>query len=199
VRVLNFSLAILALSCFRADAGYTHYFTWKQTPDEAALKSCIADMNRLIEARKGILVSPDLPESTPGSLKLNSTNVDFNGIGEKAHEPFVFPGREGFNFCKTAWKPYDEVVTACLVVARDHFPPSVLEIQSDGAWEYWKKGALLYSKVFGRPARDPMTAPAITPASPKSFLLNVLVSILVFVVVLLGFFFWQRRTSANYE
>src|SRR5215472_6360987 len=84
-------VTILATFCSRALAGYTHYYTWKQPPDAAALKDCVADMNRLIEARKSILVSPDLPESKPGELKLSVTNVDFNGVGEKAHEPFVFP------------------------------------------------------------------------------------------------------------
>jgi hypothetical protein len=113
-------------------------------------------MNRLIGARSGILVSPDEPDSKPGMLKLETSRVDFNGTGVDAHEPFVFPGGNGFNFCKTAAKPYDEVVTACLLVARDHFPPSVLEISSDGSWSDWAEGAKLYSAVFHRPARNPM-------------------------------------------
>jgi hypothetical protein len=160
IRVL-IAIVIFATPCFQAVAGYTHYYTWKQTPNETALKACIADMNRLIEARKSILVSPDLPESRAGSLKLSPTNVDFNGIGDDAHEPFVFPyvfpDHTSFNFCKTQWKPYDEVVTACLIVARDHFSPSVLEISSDGSWDDWRSGAKLYASVLGRTARNPLT------------------------------------------
>lgn len=200
MQTLNLVFAILALSCFRAGAGYTHYYTWKQPPDDASLKACVADMNRLIEARKSILVSPDLRDSIPGSLKLNPTNVDFNGIGDRACEPFVFPfvlpEHSSFNFCKTRGEPYDQIVTACLLVARDHFPPSALEIESDGEWEDWKDGAILYSSVFGRPARNPMIAHGITGASPGSIRFNLAISVLVLGVVLLAFFFWQKRTSS---
>ena len=199
MRALNLVFAILALSCIRAGAGYTHYYTWKQPPDDTSLKACVADMNRLIEARKSILVSPGRPESTPGSLKLSATNVDFNGISDKAHEPFVFPyafsDHDSFNFCKTAWKPYDEVVTACLIVARDHFSPSVLEIDSDGSWSDWSRGAKLYASVFGRPARNPMTPNPLAADLPKNFSFNLLVSIFVFLAILLGFFIWQKRAS----
>jgi H+/citrate symporter len=193
-------LVILALCCIRAGAGYTHYYTWKQPPDDTSLKACVADMNRLIEVRKSILVSPDLPESTPGSLKLSATNVDFNGVGDKAHEPFVFPyavsDHDSFNFCKTAWKPYDEVVTACLIVARDHFSPSVLEIDSDGSWADWSRGAKLYTSVFARPARNPMTSNGLAAVSPKNFWFNVLVSVVVILAILLGFFIWQKRANS---
>lgn len=201
MRSLNLIFALLLLCSFRARAGYTHYYTWKQKPDDASLKACIADMNRLIEARKSILVSPDLPESTPGSLKLSETNIDFNGIGKNAHEPFVFPyvlpDHDSFNFCKTAWKPYDEVVTACLIVARDHFPPSVLEISSDGSWADWSRGAILYSSVFGRPARDPINDDGLGPVSRKAFQVNALISLGVIFAVLLGLFIWHKKANGR--
>jgi len=199
VQTINLVFAILALSCIHAAAGYTHYFTWKHPPDDASLKDCVADMNRLIEARKSILVSPDLRDSIPGSPKLNGTNVDFNGIGENAHEPFVFPfvfpDHSSFNFCKTEWKPYDEVVTACLIVARDHFPPSTLEIKSDGDWEYWKEGAKLYSSVFGRPAQNPMTMRATLnfPVLPVSRPANLLFALFLIFLVFLGPFIWLKK------
>jgi len=158
-------------------------------------------MNRLIEARKSILVSPDLPESKPGELKLSVTNVDFNGVGEKAHEPFVFPyvlpDHEPFNFCKTAYKPSDEVVTACLIVARDHFSSSVLEISSHGEWADWARGAALYSSVFGRPAREPMTRHGLDPASPHGLRFNLLISLLFLLSLALVYFFWQKRASSR--
>ncbi len=194
-------VTILGLFCSQAFAGYTHYYIWKQPPDAAALKDCVADMNRLIEARKTILVSPDLADSKPGVLKLSATNVDFNGVGENAHEPFVFPyvfpDRQPFNFCKTAYKPYDEVVTACLIVARAHFPPAVLEISSDGSWADWNRGAALYSSVFGRPARNPMAGHGLDPSSPKDFRFNVVVSLLFFSALGLGYFFWQKRANSR--
>jgi hypothetical protein len=114
-------------------------------------------MDRIVEARKSMLVAPDEPDSAPGSPILGSISVDLNGIGTNAGEPFVFPGGMGFNFCKTGRKPYDEVVTACLLVARDHFPPSMLSISSDGSWDDWMGGAKLYTAVLGKPARNPMS------------------------------------------
>lgn len=201
MQALKLPIALLLLSVLHAQAGYTHYYTWKQAPDDASIKACVADMNRLIEARKSILVSPDLAESTPGSPKLSATNVDFNGIGKNGHEPFVFPyvlpDHDSFNFCKTAYKPYDEVVTACLIVARDHFPASVLEISSDGSWADWSRGAILYSSVFGRPARNPMTDGGFGPASRQAFQFNTLISVVCFIIVLLGFFFWKKRANGR--
>jgi hypothetical protein len=158
-------------------------------------------MNRLIEARKSILVSPDLPESRAGSLKLSPTNVDFNGIGDDAHEPFVFPyvfpDHTSFNFCKTQWKPYDEVVTACLIVARDHFSPSVLEISSDGSWDDWRSGAKLYASVLGRTARNPLTRHGFASGSTKGFRLRGLLSFAVLLVIVLSYFLWQKRGDSK--
>lgn len=148
--ILAFAVCLLSTT---ARAGYTHYFTWNQKPNEAELKACIAEMGQIAEARKDILAGRDGPESP---IILSPTNLDLNGRGGDEHEPFVFPGDMGFNFCKTAYKPYDEVVTACLIVARDHFPPSVLGIDSDGSWADWQEGAKLYSSVLNRTARNPM-------------------------------------------
>jgi len=157
MQLLTFWLLVLhtLVFCPQARGGYTHYFTWHQTPDEAAIKKCVAEMRLIILTRTNILAGANDADSP---LVLEESRVDLNGIGDDAHEPFVFPGRPGFNFCKTAYKPYDEVVTACLIVARDHFPPSALAISSDGAWEDWDNGAKLYASVLKRPARDPMGA-----------------------------------------
>ena len=189
VRFLIPAILIFAISCLQTFAGYTHYFTWHEKPKDAELKACVGEMNLLIEVRKSMLVSPDVEGAVPGSLKLETMHVDFNGIGDDAHEPFVFPGTDGFNFCKTAYKPYDEVVTACLLVARDHFPPSVLSISSDGSWEDWTNGATLYNSVFHRPARIPFTSDYI-PDSRRG--LAAFLFVLV-VVIAAAWFWWKRR------
>jgi hypothetical protein len=138
----------------KAHAGYTHYFTWHQKPDDAALKACVGEMRRIIETRTNILAGPD----GLGTMVIDPSHVDLNGIGDDAHEPFVFPGELGFNFCKTEGKPYDAVVTACLLVARDHFSSSILAIDSDGSWSEgdWQEGIKLYSSVLGRTPQNPM-------------------------------------------
>lgn len=142
-----------ALAPLTAQAGYTHYWTWHKKPDPGALRDCVADMRRLIDARRAMLdLTPSTTEVSPERV------IEFNGIDEDAHEPFYFPGEVGFNFCKTQWKPYDAVVVACLLAAADHFAPDVLEIRSDGIWEEgdWQPGASLYESVLHRPVRNPM-------------------------------------------
>jgi hypothetical protein len=176
----------------QAHAGYTHYFTWRKLPSDAELRPCVDEMRLIVEARKSILVAPDEPGAVPGSPKIMASSVDFNGIGDDAHEPFVFPGQTGFNFCKTAAKPYDEIVTACLIVARDHFPASVLSISSDGSWEDWAAGAKLYRSVLRRPARNPM-AESWTALGSRG------IGIVLLGVALLGLsiIYWLKRKLGN--
>jgi hypothetical protein len=146
-------ILLACVFCLKAEASYDHYFTWKEKPSDAELKACIAEMRRIAEARKDILAGRNGPGSP---IILDATHLDLNGRGDDEYEPFIFPGKPGFNFCTTAGKPYDAVVTACLIAARDHFPPGVLAISSDGSWEDWQEGAKLYSSVLGRPARNPI-------------------------------------------
>jgi hypothetical protein len=164
--ILSLSRTLLIACVFHASAfaGYSHYFTWRQQPDEAVLRKCIGDMRRIVDAKKNLLAGPD----GEGAPVLEELELQFNGIGEEqSGEPLMFPGitgripgwtgPAGFNACKTNWKPYDQVVTACLIVARDHFPPTVLAIGSDGPWGSggWAAGAKLHASVMGRPARNP--------------------------------------------
>ena len=155
-------------------AGYDHYFNWHSQPSDAALRACIAEMRLIVEARRSVLAGPE----SKGAPEIDATSLAINGIGDDGHEPFIFPGTiehtppiagvpSGLNFCKTNWKPYDAVVTACLVVARDHFPASVLAIGSDGRWVDgdWKDGAKLYTAVLHRPANNPVDG-EIIPGEP---------------------------------
>jgi hypothetical protein len=65
------------------------------------------------------------------------------------------------NACKTQLKPYDAVVAACLLVARDYFTAEELVIISSGSWDDgdWADGARLYTRVFRRKASNPLNAP----------------------------------------
>jgi hypothetical protein len=51
-----------------------------------------------------------------------------------------------FGFCKTAQKPYDVCVVACLILAKIHFGNDV-KITSDGEVSDWEEGAKLVKKV----------------------------------------------------
>src|SRR5215470_15103589 len=125
-------------------AGYSHYWTWRSPPDERTLRLAVADMRRLADARHAIL-----------EVDAHELSIELNGLGDDAHETFVFPGRSGFNFVKTDGKPYDEVVVACLVAAQARFPASVLEVRSDGEAEDWEAGRALHAQVLGAPVPAP--------------------------------------------
>src|SRR5262249_8511958 len=108
-------------------------------PADEPLRAAVAEMKRLAQAR------PDLVR-----FDASETSITLNGIGDGEHEPFAFPGDTGLNSTKTQWKAYDPARTACLLGARDRFPPSALEIQSDGPSDDWAAGRALYARVLGR-------------------------------------------------
>lgn len=53
-----------------------------------------------------------------------------------------------FSCCKTAYKPYDILVTACLIALKQHFP-DVFTITSDGESHDWEDGRRLCQHVLG--------------------------------------------------
>ena len=68
-----------------------------------------------------------------------------------------------FDFCKTAYKPYDAVVTAILIRAKVIYG-NLVEVRSDGVWDkqekwgeygHWGAGRKLYETVFGEEAPNP--------------------------------------------
>ena len=98
------------------------------------------------------------PEFTEGEFSLN-------GIDDMAHETFTWKALptqsewrkdepEIFDFCKTAMKPYDAVVTAILIRAKEIYG-SCVSISSDGDWSEWQDGRDLYEAVFGEVAQCP--------------------------------------------
>jgi hypothetical protein len=181
-----------------AQAGYNHDFTWKIDPSNVRVAQCVEEMKLLIHARQQILeVVPPDPKYLGGDA------IRFNGIGDDQCEDFVFPGSTvshnlnftgtippiliGFNPCKTNWKPYDEVVTACLLVARDHFTDRELKIVSDGDWDDgWQAGRKLYEDTLGRTARNPMS-PSVVDVPPFKAPVQRHVLVVVFVIAMLFF------------
>lgn len=120
--------------------GYTHYFVndshQKLSPEAFNLFS--AECKRLHDAaaKQGIKVCRERnDESTPAIF--NGNEVRFNGVGEDGHETFLITREWGdsFNFCKTAVKPYDLLVSACLISLKKHFP--FICVSSDGTNEEW--------------------------------------------------------------
>jgi hypothetical protein len=176
-------LVVLVVLLFpvRALAGYTHYWTWLKPPDAAKVAACLADMEKVVRARPDLVADDDevtgrnakfrivLPHPSQEVVAqmrdaglpdlIDGEHIVFNGIGDNAYEDFRFPGSLGFNFTKTEWKPYDEVVTAALIVARAHFSIEELTIESDGDWSAWGRGRRLYEKTFNKEPPNPLLRP----------------------------------------
>jgi hypothetical protein len=97
-----------------------------------------------------------------------STTIAFNGCGKDAHESFILPQLAGnfkeFDFCKTAQKPYDVVVVACLTRLAE--VPGI-KVSSDGNASDWHNGAALASKILGRRLDNPLEKTANTLANLK--------------------------------
>ena len=106
------------------------------------------------------------PEFTEFNFSINGDAEGFSEDGrDLAHETFYWVGipthpkhREGepefFCFCKTAYKPYDAVITAILIRAKVIYG-SCVSISSDGNWQDWQAGRELYERVFSEVAECP--------------------------------------------
>ena len=117
--------------------GYTHY--WKsENLDEKQFNKAINRMRLVLEKQKNILNMPK---------KKSKDSLLFNGLDDDAHEDFFLALNRDFNFCKTARKPYDIPVVACLCIL-EHFCPNA-EVSSDGHPDEWLDGLLLARKATG--------------------------------------------------
>jgi len=112
--------------------GYTHYFN-----GNASTESKFKEFSEVCKK-----LHDNLPEKTDtaggyhkddkliigdGRGHLNETTGDvpifdnrmvcFNGVGDLAHETFLIEKKGTDDFCKTARKPYDLLVVACLIAA----------------------------------------------------------------------------------
>jgi hypothetical protein len=108
--------------------GFTHYFTQNRSFTVAEFKTVQNDVQQILkyaqhEAGVPLANGAGEPSTSPD---VNSKFVSFNGVGDGAHETFIFnrvkatkPKYAGDNnpnwdFCKTARKAYDDVVVAVL-------------------------------------------------------------------------------------
>jgi hypothetical protein len=63
-------------------------------------------------------------------------------------EPWHTPGKDFFACCKTAYKPYDILVTACLIIATHYFGDEI-RVASDGESRDWEDARRLCQHVLG--------------------------------------------------
>ena len=120
--------------------GYTHYWTLENGLESASWDKFFKGALEIIQTAKDAGIALDDDSATE--------LIHFNGVGENAHETFSITSEDvGFDFCKTAEKPYDTVVTAVLIWLKTVFGDGVV-VKSDGNWTDWEGGALLYETVF---------------------------------------------------
>tara|TARA_R100001594_G_scaffold132543_1_gene172802 strand:+ start:217 stop:702 length:486 start_codon:yes stop_codon:yes gene_type:complete len=124
--------------------GYTHYWYTPENLDKAKWNKFKDEVSELISETKCLRFESDSTDSPT----VSSQAIRFNGIGRNGHETLYIPrwndpeslytqvNEKGliFNFCKTAYKPYDHYVVGVLILLEKHFGSQV-EIRSDGEWE----------------------------------------------------------------
>jgi len=121
--------------------GYTHYWRTKEAEyDNQDFKALSNDAIKIVH--EAIEAGIDIVET------YDTDFISINGVKENGHEDFVFNRiPEGFEFCKTAGKPYDMAVVAILIRAKKILGDKIT-LKSDGNWDDWEGGRLLYETVF---------------------------------------------------
>lgn len=147
--------------------GYTHYWYRPKEIPKTAWTAWIKDVKRLVghalsHSGTTYVVAQEYDNDPWKPPTVSPSQVRFNGFGrELGHQTFhverVFqdvykrgPKPDGtfFSFCKTAQKPYDDLVVACLVALKHHFPE--VKVSSDGEDEDWRaRGIPLCQEVLG--------------------------------------------------
>lgn len=126
--------------------GYTHY--WDHSPIAAA------KWEKFTKWFSALVMEDEIPpltrdEDYPMPPMIDKEHLLFNGVGEDGHETFYFDRNDrkkgtDFEFCKTAYKPYDIVVVACLAYLA-HF--CGVNVRSDGGMDDWSAGVALANRV----------------------------------------------------
>jgi len=116
--------------------GYSHYFQLHSVPTQTRWQTFTSGVSSIIKT-----------SDVPLESEITDNRIALNGTGKDSHETFyIQKGDITWNFCKTARKDYDEVVTAILILARYVFPD--FSLSSDGTWGEWRIGRELFTKAM---------------------------------------------------
>lgn len=122
--------------------GYTRFWETKKQLDTEKFKEYSKTCRMVCQAWEEYKISKgDLDYGLAGwdgygEPTFTDTEVCFNGRASErdlSHETFMIKSSDskGFKFCKTARKPYDRQVLACLYLAEKFFSGDI-EVSSDG-------------------------------------------------------------------
>jgi hypothetical protein len=131
--------------------GYTHYYKTSIIPLET-WELIVHDIQKIIMTGDWMTkLRHEYGVDEPPTV--NSDMICFNGLGDEGHETFLVNRLGCREFCKTARKPYDDVVTASLIVLSKH-APELVKVSSDGCWYEWLPGRNLCRQVLGYTDKD---------------------------------------------
>jgi hypothetical protein len=141
--------------------GYTQY--WEPTGEFTTAQFTELKLNtaKIIEVAKQppYKIGIDTDGSNDTTLSINGCvlnedpeEMDDDELEELTHETFeLFANHVGtFNFCKTARKPYDTVVVACLIAAEAAAVKAgfTMNLSTDGEIEDWQRGTALFTQAL---------------------------------------------------
>ena len=137
--------------------GYTQYIYSKPELEVVKWKEYTDGVSKILALDTKNILAREY-DDTSKKPEINSNYVIFNGKEDKGHETFMFSRvtkvadylsnkKMSFSFCKTARKPYDKFVVACLIYAKIVFGKDV-KISSDGDIKDWQAGKLLVEKAL---------------------------------------------------
>jgi hypothetical protein len=147
--------------------GYTHYWTQTRNLTEQEFGDFVGAARRIINVAEG------KPTNTAGGYHtepvhicggngkgkptLTKDELVLNGNGpDLDHETFAInrvKQTDSWDFCKTARKPYDVVVTALLIILAHDYG---FEVSSDGDAEEWEAGEKLVAEALGKEYPNPL-------------------------------------------
>ena len=143
--------------------GYTHYWGFKPAKRGETAKVnklyrlAIRDCNKVIKAYQSKAIGYERL-SGYSAYTDNYGGLKVNGKGDFMHEDFTM--REHYrdnkaDFCKTARKPYDLIVVACLTILKSRLK-DYIDVSSDGQAINWQAGVEYASIVLDKALSNPL-------------------------------------------
>lgn len=138
--------------------GYTHYWICDMTED--VWGDARRDVSKLLRltngARAGHVVPLGNAFGEGDSPAYEDESISFNGKRADSHETVMF-ARSLDTSCKTARKPYDVIVVACMAVMKDVCGVRFI-VHSDGPSDHMRAGTMLAASLLGRTIANPLKA-----------------------------------------
>lgn len=150
--------------------GYTHYWSFKKPARKKGeaervdklYKKALLECQRVCKAYNKEAEGLDRLSGFSAHTRLGQYGgLKVNGKQEMQHEDFFMHEHyrdaleETWTFCKTAQKPYDVVVVACLAILKYRLG-DLIRVSSDGSAAEWHAGVQLARTVLNRKIPNPI-------------------------------------------